>query len=100
MAITTSYLFFAILPGAILSVFLYRFVRDIYRLRYHKLAKFPGPRAAAVSTDWLYKVSMEGDPEAEFARLHEAYGMSRLKLAVVTPSLNTLYRKSCHSHRS
>jgi hypothetical protein len=92
MAITMSYLFFALLPGAILSVFLYRFARDTYRLRYHRLAKFPGPRAAAVSKDWLYKISMEGDPEAEFARLHEAHGLSRLKSVVVSSSLTPLYR--------
>lgn len=49
-------------------------VRSVYRLYFHPLARFPGPRAAALSNRWLYGISMQGNPEAEFQKLHEEYG--------------------------
>jgi hypothetical protein len=52
----------------------YRTVHAIYHLYFHPLAKFPGPRAAVLSGDWLYRVSQEGNPEGTFAELHRAYG--------------------------
>lgn len=52
----------------------YRGVLLVWRLRFHPLAKFPGPRAAAVSDRWLYALSKAGHPEAEFDKLHRDFG--------------------------
>jgi hypothetical protein len=75
MQLTTPYHWAALAAVLTVTFFLYRLARNTYRLQYHPLAKFPGPRAAAISKDWLYKVSETGNAEAEFARLHKAYGM-------------------------
>jgi hypothetical protein len=54
----------------------YRLGRQIYLLHFHPLAKFPGPKAAALSQRWLYNLSAAGSPEVEFERLHREYGKS------------------------
>lgn len=74
MELSTTYHLAALSIAVTAILFIYRLARNTYRIRYHPLAKFPGPRAAAISKGWLYRVSETGDPEAEFARLHEAYG--------------------------
>jgi hypothetical protein len=81
MELTTLPHWAALVVAITATVFLYRFARNTYRVRYHPLAKFPGPRAAAISKDWLYKISETGDPAAEFARLHEAYGVFLMCIA-------------------
>jgi hypothetical protein len=50
-----------------------------YSIWLHPLSKFPGPRAAAFSRRWIYKLSENAFVEADLARLHEVYGMSLAK---------------------
>ena len=57
--------------------FVYKASQAIYRLYFHPLAGFPGPREAALSETWLYKLSEAGQQEQEFERLHKRYGMER-----------------------
>jgi hypothetical protein len=72
--ITESYGIFPVV-GILGLIFyaIFRFARNTYRLHYHPLAKFPGPRDAVFSNDWLYKTSMKGNPEVEFEKLHKEY---------------------------
>ena len=52
----------------------------VYRLYFHPLSGFPGPREAALSDTWLWKLSEAGSQEQEFERLHEEYGMKKRNL--------------------
>jgi hypothetical protein len=45
-----------------------------YRLFYHPLAKFPGPRAACLSDKWAFNIGKKGFPEKDFEELHTKYG--------------------------
>lgn len=54
--------------------FVYKAWIAVYRLYFHPLSGFPGPREAALSNTWLWKLSEAGQQEREFARLHEKYG--------------------------
>lgn len=53
----------------------YTWLRSIYRVHFHPLAGFPGPREAAISRDWELKIATEkrGYPERVFERLHKEY---------------------------
>jgi hypothetical protein len=57
--------------------FVYKASQAIYRLYFHPLAGFPGPREAALSDTWLYKLSEIGQQEQEFERLHKKYGKAQ-----------------------
>jgi hypothetical protein len=47
----------------------------IYRLKFHPLAKYPGPLLGRI-TDWYSVIrSLRGDRHVEFLHLHEKYGM-------------------------
>jgi hypothetical protein len=48
----------------------------IYRLYFHPLAKFPGPKLAAVSKfyEMYYEVALRGQFTFHFKELHEKYG--------------------------
>ena len=62
---------------ALLCVFLlYRLSIIIYRLYFHPLSKFPGPKLAAVSTLYraYFQMWRDGDHVAQATRLHETYG--------------------------
>jgi hypothetical protein len=50
--------------------------RILYLVYFHPLSKFSGPTAAAYSTRWIYKLSEQGNVEAELQELHEKYGQS------------------------
>lgn len=65
-----SYPFFIILVSICCTLYIFQ---CIYRLFFHPICSFPGPRAAAISTRWVEKVTQSGWPETEFERLHKFY---------------------------
>lgn len=54
---------------------IYIWLRSIYRVHFHPLAKFAGPREAAISRDWEFKITTEQGayPEKVYERLHKQY---------------------------
>ena len=60
--------------AAILLYITIKAVLATYRTRLSPLARFPGPREAAISTSWLYKTMKDPFPEAIYEKLHEQYG--------------------------
>lgn len=65
--------------AGVLLIFLryvYTWLRSIYRVHFHPLADFPGPREAAVSRDWEHKITTEKGayPEKVYEQLHKQYG--------------------------
>lgn len=59
-----------------LGVGAYLAVLCIYRLYFHPLAKFPGPRLAAVTTwyEGYYDIIHKGRYIFEVGRMHQKYG--------------------------
>ena len=55
---------------------LYWAIESVYNLYLHPLSKFPGPRAACLSTRWVFKVSQAGHAEEVFEDLHREYSES------------------------
>lgn len=53
----------------------YTWLRSIYRVHFHPLAKFPGPREAAISRDWEFKIATANGayPEKVYEKLHKEY---------------------------
>jgi hypothetical protein len=51
-------------------------VTAIYRLFFHPLAKFPGPRLAAITTfyEGYFDVVLKGKYTFRFEKLHKKYG--------------------------
>ena len=66
-------------------------IQAIYRLYLHPLAKFSGPRAAALSTRWLHRLANTGKAEEEFERLHHFYGTYPI-LPLLTNACSLLIR--------
>lgn len=60
------------LVGALLLLgyVLFRLARSIYRIYFHPLKNFPGPREARTSDNWLYRVTKEGSPNEVLENLH------------------------------
>ena len=62
--------------ASVAILFLYGVVLSVYRLYFHPLAKFPGPKLAA-ATGWYefyYEIIQPGSFLWEIKRLHEVYG--------------------------
>lgn len=63
--------------GVALAVFIvYKFALVVYRVFFHPLAKFPGPKLAA-ATQWYevyFDVWKKGQFVWEIERMHEQYG--------------------------
>lgn len=65
-----------VLPVLALSLLTYVTVLAVYRLYLHPLAKFPGPRIAAL-TSWYegyYEVVKNGQYSRKISKLHDEYG--------------------------
>ncbi|KAI0192142.1 cytochrome P450 monooxygenase-like protein [Astrocystis sublimbata] len=73
MALSTIPLADLVKVGLITSC-LYWIGRCIYRLYYHPLAKFPGPRWAAVSDLWFAKMYTGGQAPFVMLETHRKYG--------------------------
>lgn len=59
----------------------YLVARAVYLLYFHPLAAFPGPRKAALSTWWLYRIQTAGRAEQVFEKLHEKYSTLLYKIS-------------------
>ncbi len=71
----------------------------VYRLYLHPLAKFPGPRLAAV-TSWYegyYEIVKNGQYSRQISNLHDQYGTACQSFASVWPLLLTCHHRAHHS---
>ncbi|KAH6881768.1 cytochrome P450 [Alternaria rosae] len=60
----------------LLAYFVYLLARVFYRLYYHPLSRFPGPRIAA-ATSWYegyYEIVHKGQYSRQISKLHDVYG--------------------------
>jgi hypothetical protein len=65
-----------LVPALVLPAAAYILVLVVYRLYLHPLAKFPGPRLAAV-TSWYegyYEIVKNGQYSRQISKLHDEYG--------------------------
>ena len=68
--------------GGILCLLTWSFVLVVYRLYFHPLAKFPGPRLA-IATYWFefyYDIVQHGQYTFKLRELHEQYGRDWISL--------------------
>ena len=63
-------------PAAVGAALLYLVGQCIYRLYFHPLAKFPGPKIAAITFwyEWYYDAPMRGQYIFRIKEMHEKYG--------------------------
>jgi hypothetical protein len=61
---------------AILGGLIWLAIRSIYRLYFHPLSRFPGPKLAAITSGYecYFNVVKKGSFVWELERLHEIYG--------------------------
>ncbi|CAI7659082.1 unnamed protein product [Penicillium viridicatum] len=52
----------------------------VYRVWFHPLASIPGPKAAALSTHWLYRASIGKYVEETLDALHDQYNSSVIRI--------------------
>ncbi|KAF4332153.1 cytochrome p450 [Fusarium beomiforme] len=76
----TEYSPLACLAAAVLAVTAFQVLRAVYRLYFHPLSKFPGPRSAAISRQWQAKIVRMGFPEKEYEKLHSEFGTKALRI--------------------
>jgi hypothetical protein len=65
-----------LLVSLAITALLYTFGLVLYRLYLHPLAKFPGPKIAAVS-GWYeayYQIYLNGQYSKQISELHDQYG--------------------------
>ena len=65
------------LPVLLISTFiLYRFSIIIYRLFFHPLANFPGPKIAGVTSlyEAYHEIVLNGQYSKKISELHDIYG--------------------------
>jgi hypothetical protein len=63
--------------GVLLGLFVaYQLLKALYRVTLHPLAKFPGPKLAALSYkyEFYYDGIKDGSYTSEIARMHDRYG--------------------------
>ncbi|KAI0536917.1 cytochrome P450 [Xylaria digitata] len=83
----------------VLGYTFYKAFLALWRVKFHPLAKFPGPRAAAVSNTWQCNSLKRGHSEAELEKLHQEYGTQALRVGpneihITDPSLyKTIYNQ-------
>ena len=58
------------------AYFAYLIARAFYRLYLHPLAKFPGPKIAAVTSfyEGYYEIVLKGQYSKQISKLHDQYG--------------------------
>lgn len=78
-----------LLFGAVFGLlFLYVSAVIVYRLTLHPLARYPGPRLAAITDLYLTYYAYRGSRHLAFHRAHETYG-SYVRIGPNTLSINT-----------
>lgn len=79
----------------------YNIVMIIYRLHFHKLSRFPGPRLAAATG--LYEIYFSawgpGIFESEIDNMHEKFGMPSA-IYIEKKLMNLTLSRSCCSYYS
>ncbi|RKK96205.1 hypothetical protein BFJ68_g14465 [Fusarium oxysporum] len=73
--------FLALIIFATTGSMAWKICNAIYNLYFHPLAKFPGPREAAVSQNWIYKNSLDGRIEPLLEKLHQRYNSHAIRIA-------------------
>lgn len=74
--------------------------RAFYRLTFHPLASFTGPKFAAASFWWLYQNEKDGHLEKNLKALHQKYGEKHIFIST-GPTLEltiAVYRYSYSPH--
>lgn len=67
---------FSVLPLAAISILIYWITLAVYRLFFHKLSAFPGPKLAALSKwyEFYFDVYLGGKFVFKLDELHKQYG--------------------------
>jgi hypothetical protein len=83
----------------------YAAVVGIYRLYFHPLASYPGPKLAALSSfyEFYYDVILDGKFLFQRRKLHKIYGrrqISVLTISRTTPANLALRNRTNHSHQA
>jgi hypothetical protein len=76
------------------SVVFYGVSLVVYRLYLHPLAKFPGPKLAAVTSfyEGYYEIVLKGQYSRQISKLHDVYGEYRSTL--IREDKLTVYNRS------
>ncbi|CAG1959033.1 unnamed protein product [Fusarium graminearum] len=70
----------ACLITVIIAIATFQILRAVYRLHFHPLSKFPGPRSAAICRQWQAKIVRKGFPEKDYEKLHKEFGTKVLRI--------------------